>query len=273
MRWAPIREEFEARWHAGERPVDIRRAFNLTHGQMAGATIRFNLHRLNGNGATLRPGHPALIEGRSAFPHRVAAGLTHLRPGYHSSKLGRRVLKGRWKGMPIYALTLEERKTCPRTCALWAACYGNNMQWAKRSPHGPEFELALWRELHALNRRHRNGFVVRLHVLGDFYNVSYVGLWHAALDWFENLHVFGYTAWPTSTEIGHYVQHLRSTRWDRFSVRTSGAEKGLRTSVFERAEDVALGTIICPAQTGKTKSCGSCGLCWNSKRPIAFLRH
>ncbi len=31
--------------------------------------------------------------------------------------------------------------------------------------------------------------------------------------------------------------------------------------------------IICPAQTGKADSCGTCALCWHTKRRIAFLQH
>lgn len=274
MAWPTERnEEVKARWTAGEKPSAIRETMGLTKGQLAGRVTRLNLHRGRTQRASIRADNPAVIEGRTLFPGQVQTGMSILKPGYHSVKLGGVVLKGRWKGMPIYALTLEERKTCPTSCAMYVGCYGNNMQWAKRSPHGPEFEIALWRELHALNRKHRRGFVVRLHVLGDFYSVSYVGFWDAALDWFPNLRVFGYTAWPTATEIGGYIQHLRHRNWERFSVRTSGAAKGLRTIVVEHAEDAPPGTIVCPAQTGKTRSCATCGLCFNSKRPIAFVRH
>lgn len=240
---------------------------------LAGCKIRFNLHGNRGGGRTLPQGHPAAVSAHTIFPTRVMRGKTILQPGWHSSKLGGEVLKGRWKGMPIYSLTLEERATCPRDCAQWFACFGNNMHLAKRNPHGPEFETALWRELHALNQRHRKGFVVRLHVLGDFMSASYVDLWEAALDHFENLNVFGYTARQSSTVIGRMIRILRSNRWERFSVRTSGAQKGLRTSVVDQVEDAPRGSVVCPAQTGRTRSCGTCGLCWNSKKHIVFLKH
>lgn len=246
---------------------------DLTPGQLAGAKMRFNLHSNRGRGKVLAQGHWADHYAVSLFQHRVEKGMTHLRPGSYSTKLGGVVAKGRWRGMPIYALTLQERATCPRDCPLWLGCYGNNMPWAKRSPHGLKFELELWRELHRLNREHRRGFVVRLHVLGDFYSESYVDFWEAALDHFENLNVFGYTARESSTPIGAAIQRLRISRWHRFSVRTSGAQKGVRSVVIDSVRDKPAGAIICPAQTGATKSCATCGLCWHTKKPIAFLRH
>jgi hypothetical protein len=32
-------------------------------------------------------------------------------------------------------------------------------------------------------------------------------------------------------------------------------------------------SILCPEQVGKTESCSTCGLCWQSERRIAFLQH
>ena len=92
-------------------------------------------------------------------------------------KLGKRVTKGKWKGFPIFTLTLEERATCPRSCAHWADCYGNNMLYAFRYEAGPELEAMLETELAELQRKYPNGFLVRLHILGDFYSVGYVAKW------------------------------------------------------------------------------------------------
>ena len=268
-----MRSQLEELWHSGAKRKVIRQTLGLTKGQLSGRVRVYNLHRASGRKVDLWASHPSSKNARTLFISRVQMGKTLLKPGYHSSKLGGEVAKGRWRGMPIYALTLEERATCPRDCAIWSSCYGNNMPWAKRAPHGEQFELALWRELYALNRKHRKGFVVRLHVLGDFYSPAYVDLWDAALDHFENLNVFGYTARQGSTEIGRMIQAIRSSRWERFSVRTSGAQKGLRTFVIDKVEDCPPGAIVCPAQTNRTKSCATCGLCWHSKRPIAFVRH
>jgi hypothetical protein len=45
-----------------------------------------------------------------------------------------------------------------------------------------------------LQTQHPGGFLVRLHVLGDFYSVRYAELWHEALEAYPALHIFGYTA-------------------------------------------------------------------------------
>lgn len=269
------RAELERRWNAGEKPKAIRAAMNLSKGQLAGRVTKYNLHRPieRRRESAIGLDHWAVRSGRAIYPGQVSKPrMGHLRPGAYYTKLGKRIEKGPWRGMPVFALTLEERATCPRECALYVSCYGNHMQWAKRSPHGPEFEIELWRELHVLNRKHPAGFVVRLHVLGDFYSVSYVDLWEAALDHFPALHVFGYSA-RKNDEIGIAVKRLRDTRWARFAIRTSASRQTCGTVVIENVDDCPPGAIVCPAQTGKTRSCSTCGLCWHSQRPVAFVRH
>jgi len=271
--WPPERRaELERRWHAGEKPRAIRAAMNLTCGQLAGRVTTYNLHHRR-KPMSLHVGHAALSEGRSVFPHSVGFSGNVLRPGKYQVKLGDRVTKGAWAGMPIFTLTLEERATCPRDCAMWAACYGNHMHWAKRAPHGTELEGRLWSELSELQERHPRGFVIRLHVLGDFYSVPYVNHWREALEAFPALRVFGYTAWQRGTRTGDAIAALRDSSWSRFAVRTSGADDGPRTSVIECATDAPEGVIVCPAQTGKTRSCATCSLCWATTKPVAFVRH
>lgn len=175
--------------------------------------------------------------------------------------------------MPVYALTLEERATCPRSCAQWQGCYGNGMQRASRQEHGPLLEAAILVELDDLQQQHPNGFVVRLHVLGDFYSEEYVAMWRGALEEFPALRVFGYTAWPNDSLIGKAVAKTRNKHWDRFAVRTSGETTGPRSNVYDLAAHVPKTEIICPAQLNKTKSCSTCALCWGTKAPIAFLKH
>jgi hypothetical protein len=86
-------------------------------------------------------------------------------------------------GMPIYTLTLEERATCPTSCGHWRSCYGNSMHFAHRIDHrSPGFATLLAANVKRLGVEHPHGFVVRLHVLGDFYSVAYVDLWAALLD-------------------------------------------------------------------------------------------
>ena len=118
--------------------------------------------------------HPAVRQGRTLFPSTVTAPAAAPRifvGGHNHRKLGKTIAKGGWLGFKVYALTLEERATCPTTCHHWRTCYGNGMHWSRRLTHGNELEDAIDQELPVLQRRHPDGFAIRLHVLGDFYSV------------------------------------------------------------------------------------------------------
>ncbi len=137
--------------------------------------------------------HPAVVKGTPFFPGQVkpAALLERmLISGENSRKLGRIVEKGRWKSFEIFSLTLEERDTCPRSCTEWRSCYGNNLHHSTRITDDGTLERRLWGELASLNARFPAGFVVRLHVLGDFYSVGYVDFWRQALIDFPALKYF-----------------------------------------------------------------------------------
>jgi hypothetical protein len=222
---------------------------------------------------------PALTEARTMYPSTVVPvdGLLNaLVKGENSWKIGERIIKGSWKGFPIYTLTLEERATCPTYCAHWRSCFGNHMRFAKRIVHGPAFEDRVEHELAVLQSRHPDGFAVRLHVLGDFYSVDYVERWRGFLDRFPALHVFGFTArWDAARDpIARALVHLVLERWDRFAVRFSNAPvEECSTVSIEHPVQKPADAIICPQQTGRTASCGTCGLCWATMRRIAFLRH
>ena len=223
---------------------------------------------------TLAANHPAIKQNRTLYPTTLRhASLVKnvLKSGENQRKLGKRVTKGWWKGFPIYALTLEERRTCPRSCAVFNVCYGNNMHLAERLLAGRDLEIALWKQLEQLNAKHPKGFVVRLHVLGDFYSVAYVQFWERALDTFPALHCFGYTAWPLDVPIGRAVAELARDRWDRWAFRFSSIDGPLYGSVVVEQDDPRY--LTCPAQVGKTECCGTCGFCWQSNRTIAFLKH
>jgi hypothetical protein len=91
----------------------------------------------NGAGVTLSALHPAYRTGRTIFSSRVFDAdevKRVLKDGHQSRKIGKTATKGHRRGWPIYTLTLEERATCPRTCAAWAFCYGNHMQASSASP-------------------------------------------------------------------------------------------------------------------------------------------
>lgn len=171
---------------------------------------------------------------------------------------------------PVFEIATSSR-TLVANGFLAHNCYGNNMQAAERIVAGPELEAALWSELEKLQADHPGGFMVRLHVLGDFYNLGYVGLWDRALEAFPALHVFGFTAHDPESEIGAPLLRLAQSQWERFAVRFSGHDGPELGSQLQ--PDAHPEAIPCPAQTGATDCCATCALCWHSRRSISFARH
>ena len=227
----------------------------------------------------LRNMHPALKEKRTIHVKTVRqpSDVTKLlKPVSTNSKLGdggKVIRKGEWKGLPMYSLTLQERATCPATCERWAECFGNNMPFAHRVDHTSKLFLPLLHlELTELSIKYPQGFVVRLHVLGDFYSMKYVQFWRDALNLFPMLRVFGYTHRRPNTAIGTVLRALvyDAKLGERFAVRFSDSpEERFSANVGFDNEG-----IVCPEQTGKTASCLTCGLCWALRdRPIAFMPH
>lgn len=212
-------------------------------------------------------------------------------------KLGKKVNKGKLAGFPILTLTLEERATCPLSCIHYADCYGNNMMNATRYQADESLIQQIEADLTYYQAKHPNGFLVRLHVLGDFFSVSYVAQWAKWLAMFPALHVYGYTAnqfdAPDNKEraIGQAILSLRLACGIRFAVRFSGSftdDFSALSADDERAADLlkAKKAFICPTQiskkTGKlakkdeptlADSCGDCGLCWQASKPVVFLTH
>lgn len=192
-----------------------------------------------------------------------------LKSGSNWRKIGGEILKGKWRGFPLYLLNLEERATCPISCRHFRSCYANHMQWMQRMRAGPDLEWKLPREVALLAIDHPN-FVVRLHGAGDFYSVAYVELWRAMLERHEGLRVFGYTA-RTDDDIADALRSLaRDAGWSRFAMRFSNAGG---TVTIEHARQRPADAIVCPEQIGRTESCSTCALCWQSERRIAFLQH
>lgn len=222
--------------------------------------------------------HPAVIEGKSIHWKRTKDPYTYkgnvLKSVRDNTKLGNGsdlIVKGKWSGMPMFSLTLEERATCPKSCHHWRDCYGNNMGFAHRFQHGKALELKLSMELDKLAEKYRNGFVVRLHVLGDFYSEEYAQLWAAKLRRYPNLHVFGYTARPSGDPIRAEIALMNLVFRDRCWIRLS--QKVDTGSQLLAIETPSSNAITCPQQTGKTEACVTCGLCWSVSKPIHFLTH
>lgn len=239
----------------------------------------------------LREDHKALADARTIFPKTVTPAWQSERllvSGHNNAKLGAKVEKGPWAGMPLYQLTLEERASCPKSCPQWRGCYGNAMHLARRHDHWSDNFLDFLRaELWLAAREHqKSGFVVRLHTLGDFFSVEYVEFWREMLDALPMLRVFGYTANHPDAEnaeeaaIGRAISELAGSRWYQFAIRFSNS-RGPQGAVVLDAPEEADGAILCPAQhqadtEAKTAACSTCGLCWSPEaRPktIAFLRH
>ena len=221
----------------------------------------------------LRPTNPALAEARTVFPYRVIPvheAKKVLRPASGNNKIGKGffvITKGKWRGVPIYTLTLEERATCPSDCSRWADCYGNNMRFARRISHHDSDKLCqnIASELSELLRMYQR-VCVRLHVLGDFFSAEYVAFWHEMMAKHPGLLIFGFTHWKRESEIGMQLQALNVIYPERSWVRFSD-QGGLMSANVEGEG------IQCPEQTGKTKSCLTCGLCWSTPLAISFKEH
>jgi hypothetical protein len=240
---------------------------------------RVETHGRLGKPMMLKPEHKAIVNATTLFPNRVAApdGLINLfKSGKNNRKIGSHVTKGMWAGMPVYTLTLEERATCPTVCGSWNSCYGNHMSWPTRWKAGAELERIIPGQIAVLARRHPEGFVVRLHVLGDFYSRDYVRLWGDLLFKYQELRVYGYTRREKESPEGLVIDELNAIYSDRWRVRWSerAGEMGTTTIADVTARGRIAEGIVCPAQTeGDEVSCGSCGLCWNSSEPIVFINH
>lgn len=223
--------------------------------------------------------HPAAAAGRTRFLKSLRApgeAGNVLVSGYNNAKLGRDVRKGPLRGYWIYALSLEERATCPRSCHHWATCYGSNMPYAKRIDHREHNALraALRREVRDLvNTRGRRGVLVRLHALGDFFSPEYVEFWAGLLQIYSTLAVFGYTAWPPDSPIGERITGAKGLYGQRFAIRWSNGGGAEDCTVPIQTPEQAGSAIVCPEQTGRTAACATCGLCWHTRRNIAFLEH
>jgi hypothetical protein len=236
---------------------------------------------LKGRSASMLPyDHSAVMDARTVYPKTVMAvsdDTTVLKTGANQWKLGGEILKGDWRGFPIYALTLEERATCPKSCKHWRSCYGNHMHRAHRMQHGMALERRLEIEVarHAVD--HPRGFAVRLHVLGDFYSVEYVDLWRRMLEQHPALHVWGYTArHDVNDPIAAALVVLAQDQPERFAVRFSNAPTPFAvptTISVEHPFQVPDDTTLCPQETDRTESCSTCALCWQSRERIAFMTH
>lgn len=229
-----------------------------------------------------------LVPAQSVFHSQVkqpptspnSSGLRVIKEAKSNRKLakgGRAFTRGQFKGLPLFALTLEERATCPTSCDHWLDCYGNGMFRATRYAHGPALEAAIKADVAHLAAKHPAGFVVRLHVLGDFYSVAYVRLWQQLLTKYPALRIYGYTHREHGTPIGDAVTRLVTFNPGRVSILRSDGKGGddplpAATTVAPGAP-APQGYVNCPEQRKQTASCLTCGLCMNGRTQVAFDNH
>lgn len=218
----------------------------------------------------LKENNPALAKAITIHPRAKRSPLDTniLKSVSANSKMGKGdniVTKGKWAGMPMFQMSLEERATCPADCKQWASCFGNNAAFAHRIDHThPDFLSVLRAEVVVLVKRYRHGVVIRPHVIGDFFSQEYAKFWMGLADEFQNLYLFGFTHWGRDTPIGQAI--LKGNHnpqvWIRFS------DQGGTMSANVDGEGVQ-----CPEQTGKTESCLTCGVCWTTERAVRFNLH
>lgn len=198
------------------------------------------------------------------------------KPGTNNKKIGGPVVtKGRWRGFPVFTLTLEERATCPQHCEQWHDCYGNNMPFAQRIDHThPLFYETLEDELATLDYTYPYGYVIRPHILGDFFDESYVRWWGMQVLNRSALHGWGFTHHRRDSHLGRLINELINC--ERFNIRFSDdpVVENSTAVVEDINHEAAKNEIICPEQLGKTPSCANCSLCWEQQdKRIIFLRH
>ena len=194
-----------------------------------------------------------------------------LKKGSSNKKLGFKVTAKKWTGKRLYSLTRVERDTCPESCHHWNDCYGDNMPFAHRFST-VDLMPRLRAEVDSLMRKHKDGIVIRLHVLGDFYSVKYVKFWEEMLLSNPKLCIFGYTA-REHDAIGKAISLMNIRYSERCVIRSSrNAEQDSPWS-YAAEESFEGRSFVCPEQTGAMKDCASCGLCWTTSKTVKFLTH
>lgn len=151
------------------------------------------------------------------------------------------------------------------------------MPFAKRIQHDdPEFLPRLEAEIAMLMRKPWPGILVRLHALGDFYSAEYVAFWERMLRTHPRLAIYGYTAhgFDQGGRIGFELDCLNIAFPGRSMIRNSnGNRPEMATASIGSVESRPVNTFICPEQTGQTRCCATCGLCWTTRKNVAFLEH
>ena len=151
------------------------------------------------------------------------------------------------------------------------------MPFAHRFKQGKDLEERIEKEISELNQN--KNYLIRLHILGDFYSIEYVNLWLRLLDQYLNIAIYGYTGISPNSNIGKVIafgnqKHL-ATNSKRFNIRYSNRPNILFSANSLDVQKPQKGkAIICPQQTGQSKGCADCALCWDTEKvAIIFKTH
>tara|TARA_R110000824_G_scaffold278202_3_gene466348 strand:- start:58 stop:615 length:558 start_codon:yes stop_codon:yes gene_type:complete len=118
-------------------------------------------------------------------------------------------------------------------------------------------------EIDFLMNKHKEGIVIRLHVLGDFMTTEYVSFWEEMLFRHHKLCLFGYTA-RKGDNIAHAIWRMNKHFSERCVIRHSGnkaydgklvpTQDAFKENWSYAAEESFEGASFdCPEQTGKLK--------------------
>ena len=193
-------------------------------------------------------------------------------------KLGKKVIKGMYNSYKLKTVTLIERETCPADCIHWGDCYRNNMPFSHRISHENQnlLQKRIYNEL--LNSTNQL-LLIRLHVLGDFFNVKYVKFWSIMLNTFKNIAIYGYTGNNINSKIElsrDIAKEIIKLNYSKHShIRFSNdLNNPFSANSYDIVKPVKGESILCPVQENKTANCGTCGLCWNqNSQSIIFKTH
>ena len=222
---------------------------------------------------SLSPTHQAIVNSQTMYRKNLHDAGNYKYAVIKAStniKLGNKVTKGHLKGARIFTLTLEERATCDSECEHWLDCYGNNMPFGHRFKANDALMVSIERDLNKLDAKGKP-YLVRLHILGDFFSVEYILFWRRQLAKREYLNVYGYTRNHPTKALGYALKLVRKQYGKRFAVRFSNYPDDPFSA---QSENVSTDGIGCPHQLRLAKNCGACALCWTMlDKPIIFYDH
>jgi hypothetical protein len=191
------------------------------------------------------------------------------------------VRKGRWKGMKLFYVAVEEGKTCPTEC-LWgqtglcdAANYGG-----MRFSVSQQFYKHVADQIATELKAHQSGIVVRLHVSGDFPDADYADFWANKLKAHDRLHIWGHTH-----HRGDLLQRMHTelnlTYPDRALIRCSDSYDIPNSAVttYPLGNAKQYDGVVCPATLTRSPqgpvikkygdlplaTCATCAACMNDK--------